>query len=496
MTSTSDDKITVPVLSSGISYPEWHEELKSAMGYKKVWGHCQRWEDDQEAKKPRPLQEEKESKADYRKRLEDWEQSAELALSIIRKALGDYEGSVQNIDNPLDAYERVKKLYSSETEYDIITLMTDFCELAPVGNAVPQYLASMVRIQNNLKALGIKYDDKQVIGTALTKLRKYPEHSAWHKLYNSLSFKFKDSPKQVDMLYFERFVHQTIRDIEFQEKNKDLEVKEEDSLNDDAVFAARALKAGYVKRPFTNHREPYCRFCKKSGHWYENCDNPEFDPSYASRSQSTPKYDGKRKGRDRDNRNGSNRANVVKSYDNDDMDAQCYIQSAVLVLLDHRNPSSKSEAYLDSGSSRHIICDTSLFEHAMNVTRQPSQVIVGNGERVTAEARGEVPVTVVTGDARFNIVIENCLPVPKICTNLVSVSQLTENGYDVRFAKSDATISRNGGAPLVMQKVDKIYPMRFTPVSQSDKVFVTSDELWHMRAYGGPDLEARLYPRP
>lgn len=114
MTSTSNGKITVPVLNSGVSYPEWHEDL----GYKEVWGHCQRWEDDQEPKKPKPLKGDKEEKAEYRKRLEDWEQYAELALSILRKALRDYKGSVQNIVNPLDAYELVKKLYSSHHYVD------------------------------------------------------------------------------------------------------------------------------------------------------------------------------------------------------------------------------------------------------------------------------------------------------------------------------------------------------------------------------------------
>jgi hypothetical protein len=259
MSSTLDDKITVPLLSSGVSFPEWHEDLKSAMGFRMVWGHCQRWEDDKTPKKPKPVQEKEETKTDFRKRLEEWEQSAEMALSILRKALGDYKGSIQNIDNPLDAYERVKKLYSAETEYDIITLMTDFCELRPVGDAVLQYLASMVRIKNNLASLEIKYDDKQVIGTALTKLRKYPEHSPWRKLYNDLSFKFKDSPQQVDMLYFERFIHQTIRDIEFQKENDEPKAKLE-SADDDAIFIARALKAGFIKRPTSQKNEPYCNF--------------------------------------------------------------------------------------------------------------------------------------------------------------------------------------------------------------------------------------------
>ncbi|KAI5454317.1 hypothetical protein NCC49_004374 [Naganishia albida] len=341
--------------------------------------------------------------------------------------------------------------------------MTDFCELTPFGNTVPQYLASMVRIQNNLNALGIKYDDKQVIGTALTKLRKYPEHSAWHKLYNDLSFKFKDSPKQLDMLYFERFVHQTNRDIEFQEKQKESDGTGEESVQDDAVFAAKALKAGN----------------QDTG--TKTATTPNSTPVTPAEKQNNPKYDGKRKGRDRESRGGNNRANAVKAHDNDDSDAQCYIQSTVLALFDHSNLLRKSEAYLDSGSSRHINSDPRLFADATNVTRHPSQVIVGNGERVTAEAKGDVPVALVIGDARFNIILENCLLVPRIRTKLVSVSQLTENGYDVRFDRSCATVSRNGGSELVLQKIDKLYPMQLSPVSSAEKVFVTSDELWHMR---------------
>jgi hypothetical protein len=56
-----------------------------------------------------------ESKEEFRKKFEEWEQPAELALSIPRKSLGDYKGSIQNINDPLEAYERVKRLKEPNT---------------------------------------------------------------------------------------------------------------------------------------------------------------------------------------------------------------------------------------------------------------------------------------------------------------------------------------------------------------------------------------------
>jgi transposase InsO family protein len=482
MSNITDDKLVVPLLSSGISYPEWHQELKSALGYKKVWGHCQRWDDDKEPKKPKPTKATTETKEEYRKRLEEWEQSAELALSILRKALGDYKGSIQNIDNPLDAYEKVKKLYSAETEYDIINLMTQFCELEPVGHAVPQYIASMVRIQSNLKALEITYNDTQVIGTALTKLRKYPEGSPWNKMYRDLSFKFKDKPKEVDMIYFERFVHQTLRDIESEEMKKEIEKKDSVvSEEEDAAFVARALKAGFVKRSNnTTRKDPYCNFCKKRGHWYENCDDPNFDPNYGNGKSNSAldKGDPKKKGRERGR---DNKADVVKSNEDDESDGKWCIQSSVLAVMNqsHTLP-NRFTAYLDSGSSRHIICNPTLFEQATNTRSMSSYVTVGNGDRVKVEAKGDVVLIVVQGEDVVTMSLKECLLVPEICANLISVSQLTEGKCQVQFDQKGATIKQKSGDDVHITKTERLYPLNLIP--PSDKALTCSTgELWHMR---------------
>jgi hypothetical protein len=151
----------------------------------------------------------------------------------------------------------------------------------------------------------------------------------------------------------------------------------------------------------------------------------------------------------------------------------------VLALISPDNASSRDSAYLDSGSSRHIICDPALFNTASNVIAIKSKVIVGNGAGVDAVARGDVPVLVSANGKKTEILLKDCLLVPKLCTNLISVSQLTENGLDVQFTESGATILRDDLEELSLPKIRKLYPAQLLPVY--DKGLLSLAELWHRR---------------
>lgn len=151
----------------------------------------------------------------------------------------------------------------------------------------------------------------------------------------------------------------------------------------------------------------------------------------------------------------------------------------MLALVNHDNASSRKYAYLDSGSSRHIVCDPLLFHTADGVITTKSKVIVGNGAEVDSVARGDVPVLVSASGKETEIVLKDCLLVPDLCTNLISVSQLTENELDVQFTESCATIRKDGIELLSLPKVRKLYPAQLHPVRE--RSLLSLAELWHRR---------------
>ena len=94
--------------------------------------------------------------------------------------------------------------------------------------------------------------------------------------------------------------------------------------------------------------------------------------------------------------------------------------------------------YLDSGSSFHHLTSKTHFKSIEPVTGK--SVIVANGESCPVEAVGVAELKT----ASEPLVLENAHFTPTLDANLVSVPQLTNEGFSVLFQKDKATVLEDG----------------------------------------------------
>jgi transposase InsO family protein len=105
------------------------------------------------------------------------------------------------------------------------------------------------------------------------------------------------------------------------------------------------------------------------------------------------------------------------------------------------------QACIDSGAAAHFFsCPAYLFTNFRALSRANSPVIiVGNGQTVAATGKGSI--------GTFN----NVFHVPEMEMNLLSVSELTKEGYEIQFNSNSCCLHRNGEITHSVAAVNGIY---------------------------------------
>lgn len=138
------------------------------------------------------------------------------------------------------------------------------------------------------------------------------------------------------------------------------------------------------------------------------------------------------------------------------------------------------EWYLDSGASMHLTCrkDWLLNKRTSNL----KEIVVANSSRLPVQNSGEIDLLCRVNTEINEIEIRNAQYVPGLTTNLLSVSQLLENGNNVIFEKHCCKIYNNKKRLVAeaflksgVYKIDTVCPK---PVFVGQ---VTSGEVWHKR---------------
>ena len=138
--------------------------------------------------------------------------------------------------------------------------------------------------------------------------------------------------------------------------------------------------------------------------------------------------------------------------------------------------------YVDSGCSNHMSSTKSSFKDLNESLK--SKVRVGDGKLLEVEGRGTVAVKTSGGKSKL---IHNVQYVPSLAHNLLSVGQLVEAGYSVRFGANQCEISdAETHKPVLRIKMstNRMFPVEFNKGSKA--LVVTGTEqavLWHHR-YG------------
>jgi transposase InsO family protein len=136
---------------------------------------------------------------------------------------------------------------------------------------------------------------------------------------------------------------------------------------------------------------------------------------------------------------------------------------------------NRSDAILDSGCTRTMWRNREMFGPDSNYRTCDVSVKVGDGHIIKAIGMGDVILRTEQG---VRVKIPNCLLVPDLKLNLVSVSHLDSEGFTTTFQNGLAHITHAGSVLLVGRKVDNLYHLELADRRhQQVNVALTSDTL-------------------
>lgn len=132
--------------------------------------------------------------------------------------------------------------------------------------------------------------------------------------------------------------------------------------------------------------------------------------------------------------------------------------------------------YIDSGATAHMTHQQNAVERL--VKSKKDHVTAANGDSMKIIGMGDVKKCV---DGIDDLVIKNVQVIPKICANLLSVSQLVLNGNEVIFNKHGCKITDKKGDLVATGRLeDNMFKLNtvaeFACSAKSDNI-----QLWHRR---------------
>jgi len=122
-----------------------------------------------------------------------------------------------------------------------------------------------------------------------------------------------------------------------------------------------------------------------------------------------------------------------------------------------------SSCFIDTGCSRHMTCDKSLFVEYKALEKGECQVEVADNHLVKAEGVGKISLRLVVFGVVIPATVQNVLHVPSLGTTLISHAQLGKVGIHVEHVKDYGFYLREFGPQGrivgLAPEVDHIYPL-------------------------------------
>lgn len=256
--------------------------------------------------------------------------------------------------------------------------------------------------------------------------------------------------------------------IEDSDSNKNS--KNDQNVNSDAMFANNTSKFRNRNKNYGGRKDKpnksteleeqrrkriKCFRCKKDGHFAKDC-RVNWNNTY----------------RNQNNENG----NYGNSVSDDEI--------ALFNVYGRNKPEGRLWC-LDSGSSSHMISDKSMMQ---NFSKIEKSLNLANNKTTKIEGVGEVKITIKDQNKPKKVKLIKVYFVSDLRTNLLSVSKMTNNNYEVLFRKNDALIMNEKQQPVMraIRKGDLYYlndEHEECKISQESKVpkFQNEMEMWHYR---------------
>lgn len=138
--------------------------------------------------------------------------------------------------------------------------------------------------------------------------------------------------------------------------------------------------------------------------------------------------------------------------------------------------------FLDSGCSNHMSGYKHLFEELDESYKKP--VRLGNDKEIQVEGIGKVAVQ-TANHTRF---LHNVYYIPQLSQNLLSIGQMMDNGYVIKFEGNTCKIEESSTKreiSIIRKTQNNLFPLEITEVDDSALAVteLNQSRLWHLR-YG------------
>lgn len=152
------------------------------------------------------------------------------------------------------------------------------------------------------------------------------------------------------------------------------------------------------------------------------------------------------------------------------------------VLLTTFFANKPTDWYIDSGASSHMTNEKKLLRDLRCTTS--ADVLAANNEKMSVDGVGSVSQTIKVNGEDRNIMIENVRYIPKLCANLLSVSQIVLRDLEVVFNKNGCVVlDKQRNAVACGSLVNNLFKLDTVEMESACAVNNVSDStaLWHRR---------------
>lgn len=369
-----------------------------------------------------------------------WISKDEKALDLIILSLQpDQFNHIKGTNTSAAAWEALKEVYESKSPLRQSVLFKQLYRLRKTSNqSMTQFINEFIRIAEQLNECDMKLPENLL---AIWLLNSLPSE------YENFCVALESRERMPTLEELKtRLLEEEVRRTE-NEKDRDYNPGEALYANKKVAYKKEQPKSVNAHTHQGKRRDYKCYTCGKVGHVSKYC-------------KSRPK-----KENDEQNRGAAMHATALKA-----------------------NVQRSDVWCLDSGATAHMCKDENRFATLNRM--ETTKIYTAAEDNVESVGIGEVCIKIQNSpNDTNNIRLQNTMLIPQFRNNLLSVSNITDNGYKIVFHKDYANVVKEDGkddGPVAMKakRQDKLYLVQETSsreFAQLSKVHDSDLMKWHCR---------------
>lgn len=417
-TSTTGTQAKREKLTGFVNWPLWSMLTRSMMIEKDVW--------DLISQGPRePIA----NPALFGKEAKENQMAIGIAQRIITEGISDQIAvNIMDLEDPKEMWERLRNICTEVGQGVVYSILQELLHY-PAANKPKGYEKPVVEIFAEVRYLCKR------LKAAMTKGRDPFETMAivialdtLHDDYDTTTASMLETGnKSIDEIF-----------AIIQSKEAKFKSKRATGNIGDAAMTIRGKTSNSSSQKRKANSDEECYNCHQKGHFSRDCNLPD----RRKRTDTPRRLESQQQAYNRSrSRNGPRANNAVEQHIDDEDDPEPFQPGHLATAFQATSLEKTSEKktwYLDSGASRHLCNDRSLFT---NLRPMSIDFVTAGKKIIRSEEIGTVSIPLADGKS---IELLDIALVPECDSNLISLGQLRETGITFHDNPSHMTLIRHG----------------------------------------------------